>query len=144
VSGDVGRAATDDQEVDLSLLAIPSRYRSLWVPFRTRAELHHLTTEAGLISIRRSGFVEPRDPAPHHWEGMVAVFLADPGDPLYEPSLPHVLRHVSARGEPVVRLVVRTGQQLYRSVDPERTFQVVCLERLPAAAIVRVERESGT
>jgi hypothetical protein len=96
---------------------IPERYRNLWAPADTVGELVHHTTTAHLAGIKRAGFVEPRDPAPKHWGGLVAVFMADASDRLYVRALADVLAHVREKDDTLVRLHIRTTNALYRSLD---------------------------
>jgi hypothetical protein len=118
---------------------IPAEYRSLWVPALTVAGLVHHTTAANLAAIERDGFIQPRDPSPKHWAGLVAVFMADATDALYRPALADVLRHVGAKAETLVRLHIRSANVLYRSIDTNRTFQVISLDPIPFREVVEVE-----
>lgn len=99
----------------------------------------HNTTVDNLAAIERSGFIEPRDPAPKHWAGLVAVFMADVSDQLYLPAMAEVLGHVGEKAEALVRLHIATRNVLYRSIDPRRTFQVISLDPIPFDEIVEVE-----
>ena len=84
---------------------IPLEYRNLWRPFESKAvTLFHLTTEVNLESIRIAGQLIPKDPAPRNWAGMSAIFLANPVDPIYERSLPHVLAHARKKGDKLVEI----------------------------------------
>ena len=119
---------------------IPLEYRSLWRPFQANGmTLFHLTTQANLESIRLAGQLIPKDPAPRNWAGMSAIFLANPSDPIYARSLPHVLAHAQKKGDRLVRLYIETENSLYRSTDPERTFQVMSLDPISTADIVKIE-----
>lgn len=118
---------------------IPTRYRAQWAPAVAIGDLVHHTTTANLTAIQRDGFLEPRDPSPKHWSGLVAVFMADTTDPLYPASLADVLAHVHEKGETLVRLHVQTKNSLYRSVDPARTFQVISLDPIPLTEVAEIE-----
>jgi hypothetical protein len=118
---------------------IPDRYRALWVRAVTVGELVHHTTTENLAAIQSDGFIEPRDPSPKHWAGLVAVFMADAEDALYLPSLVDVLAHVREKDEKLVRLHIRTGNTLYRSIDPKRTFQIITLDPVPFTDVTDVE-----
>jgi hypothetical protein len=125
--------------VDAGVLRIPERYRKLWTAALAVADLVHHTTSANLAAIEEAGFIEPRDPAPRHWAGLVAIFMADANDPLYLPSLTEVLAHVREKDEKLVRLRIRTANALFRSTDPKRTFQVICLDPIPLREVAKVE-----
>jgi hypothetical protein len=114
-------------------------YRALWVPTLTVAGLVHNTTAANLAAIERGGFIEPRDPAPKHWAGLMAVFMADVTDQLYLPAMADVLGHVGEKAETLIRLHISTANVLHRSIDPKRTFQVISLDPIPFQEIVEVE-----
>ena len=118
---------------------IPERYRSLWRPALAVPELVHHTTTANLAAIEHLGVIEPRDPSPKHWAGLVAVFMADPNDPLYIRSLTEVLAHVREKDQKLVRLRIRTANALHRSTDPKRTFQVISLDPIPLGEVAGVE-----
>lgn len=120
-------------------LRIPERYRSMWIAASAVAELAHHTTSENLAAIERAGFIEPRDPSPKHWAGLVAVFMADATDPLYPRALVDVLAHVREKDEKLVRLRIRTANVLYRSTDPKRTFQVISLDPIPFRDVTAVE-----
>lgn len=119
--------------------SIPTEYQKYWIPCETNKVLFHLTTKANFENIKEVGHLEPRDPSPKYWSGMKAIFLADPDDPLYADSLRHVLAHVKEKHEELLRLHIRTKNKLYKSVDPERTFQVMSLEPIDTREIVAVE-----
>lgn len=118
---------------------IPAEYRHLWVPYTSDKVLFHLTTADGLAGIKELGYIEPRDPVPRNWAGMRAIFMADSEDPIYEQSLPNVLAHARKKGDHLIRLHVKTKNKLYRSTDPERTFQIMSLEPLELNDIVEIE-----
>lgn len=118
---------------------IPEQYRHLWKPYKTEGVLYHLTPKKNLEDIKSHGGLDPRDPSPKHWAGMTAVFLADPSDPLYEKTLPDVLQHVKDKHEEVVRLHIKTNNDLFKSVDPRRTFQVISLGKISFDDIIEVE-----
>lgn len=118
---------------------ILERYRALWVRAVRVGQLVHHTTTANLAAIERDGFIEPRDPSPKHWAGLVAVFMADATDALYGPALVDVLGHVREKDEKLVRLHIRTENPLYRSVDPKRTFQIVSLDPIAFSDVTDVE-----
>ncbi len=119
---------------------IPNAYQSLWTPFEYDGVLYHLTTKENLASIMKDGYLEPRDPYPRPWGGMTAVYLACPTDPLYEETLPHVLAHVKKKHKHVLRLHIKTGNTLYKSLDPERTFQALSLDPIPVSEIIKTEQ----
>ncbi len=118
---------------------IPQEYQRLWSPYETDKVLYHLTTKEGLTGIMILGHIEPRDPTPRNWAGMKTIFMADPDDPIYLDSLPNVMAHAKKKGEHLIRLHIKTTNTLYRSTDPERTFQVMSLDPIPVAAIVDQE-----
>lgn len=117
---------------------IPEQYRKFWKPFNTDEILYHLTTAENLIKIKESGLA-PKDPSPKYWGGMKAIFMAYPDDPLYEKTQKNVLAHVKEKHKSLVRLHIKTKNNLYKSVDPERTFQVISLDPIPTSDIVRIE-----
>jgi hypothetical protein len=117
---------------------IPSAYRQYWQLFQTDDELYHLTTITNLDSIRKQGLL-PRDPRPKYWEGMEAVFMAYPKDPLYGETQSNVRAHVGEKGKKLVRLHIRTKNQLFKSIDPERTFQVISLDPIFPKDIIKYE-----
>ncbi len=121
---------------------IPSEYLKYWQPYKTSKTLFHLTTKENLKNIQKVGHIEPRDPSPKYWSGMKAVFLADSDDPLYSDSLKHVLAHVKEKHEKLLRLHVRTKNELFKSSDPKRTFQVMSLEPIRIEDIIKVEEVS--
>ncbi len=118
---------------------IPKEYRHLWEPYQSNGILFHLTAAEGLKGIRELGYIEPRDPAPRNWAGMRAIFMADSEDPMYQESLPNVLAHARKKGNHLFRLHIKTKNKLYRSTDPERTFQIISLEPIKLADISKVE-----
>lgn len=118
---------------------IPIEYRELWKQYSEHKPLYHLTTKQGLEGIKQIGHIEPRDPAPRNWAGMKAIFMADPDDALYQDSLPNVLAHARKKGDHLYRLTIKTNNQLYRSLDPERTFQVMSLDPIKYEDILDVE-----
>ena len=119
---------------------IPIEYKDLWEPYKTDEILYHLTTKENFGDIKKMGHIEPRDPSPKHWAGMQAVFLAEPNDPLYAESLKHVLAHVKEKHEELLRLHIKTNNNLYKSTDPARTFQVASLTPISLEEIVEIEK----
>jgi uncharacterized protein len=118
---------------------IPEQYAPQWEPFITDGVLYHLTSRRSLEEMYRLGHIVPRDPAPKYWAGMQAVFMADPTDPRYEQTLPNVVKHVRNKREALVRLHIRTANELWKSTDPERTFQVMSLDPISIGDVVEVE-----
>ncbi len=118
---------------------IPEEYKKFWQPYRTDKALLHLTTKANFENIKKIGHIEPRDPSPKYWAGMKAIFLSDPDDPLYAESLKHVLAHVKEKQEDLIRLHIKTKNDLYKSTDPARTFQVISLDRISSEEILELE-----
>ena len=118
---------------------IPKAYQTLWAPFEYDGVLYHLTTKNNLDSIQKVGYIEPRDPAPRNWAGMKAIFMGYADDPLYAPSQKNVHAHIKKKGDKLVRLQIKTTNPLYRSKDPERTFQVMSLDPIPVNDIVSTE-----
>ncbi len=117
---------------------IPIQYQQYWKPFKTADTLYHLTTASNIEDIQAHGLL-PRDPNPKHWKGMRAIFMAYPKDPLYIETQKNVLAHVKEKGEELIRLHIKTNNNLYKSTDPERTFQVISLDPIPARDIIRYE-----
>lgn len=117
---------------------IPEAYRSLWEPITTKVILYHMTTRENLPSILAHGLL-PKDPSPKHWAGLKAVFLSLPNDPVFKTAHHDVQAHVAEKGEEVVRLHIKTKNQLYRSTDPKRTFQVISLDQISPDDITMVE-----
>jgi hypothetical protein len=70
---------------------------------------------------------------------MRAVFMADPTDPRYQDTLLDVLEHVRTKDEQPVRLHIQTRNELWKSTDPKRTFQVMSLDSIDSREIVHVE-----
>ena len=118
---------------------IPEEYRKFWEPYITDKTLMHLTTRINLENIKKVGHIEPRDPAPKHWAGMKAIFLSDSDDLLYVDSLKHVLAHVQEKQEDLIRLHIKTKNELYKSTDPARTFQVISLDPISIKEILELE-----
>ncbi len=118
---------------------IPQEYQAFWQPYESNKTLFHLTTINNLEEIKKAGYVEPRDPAPRNWAGMKSIFMADPDDPIYHDSLPNVLAHAKKKGDQLVRLHINTKNRLYRSIDPERTFQVMSLDPISVDDITDIE-----
>ncbi len=118
---------------------IPEEYKKYWKPFATKGVLYHLTTKENFESIKKLWHLEPRDPSPKYRAGLKAIFLADPTDPLYHETLKNVLAHVKEKHEHLLRLHIKTDNKLYKSIDPERTFQVVSLKPILFEQIVKIE-----
>jgi hypothetical protein len=131
--------AWHSERVESGDLRIPERYQKLWIAALAVSDLVHHTTSANLAAIEQAGFIEPRDPSPKHWAGLVAVFMADATDPLYLLALTEVLAHVREKDEKLVRLRIRTANTLDRSTDPKRTFQVISLDPIPLREGAEVE-----
>lgn len=118
---------------------IPEEYRIYWRPYVGQKILFHLTTGPNWESIKSSGWIEPRDPAPRRWAGMSAVYMSDPDDPIYFEQIHGVLNHVRTKHDKCFRLHIKTDNHLYKSIESERTFQVISLEPISASQIVKVE-----
>ncbi|KKU48685.1 hypothetical protein A3H10_00950 [Candidatus Uhrbacteria bacterium RIFCSPLOWO2_12_FULL_46_10] len=118
---------------------IPEEYRQYWEPYKTDKVLLHLTTRVNFENIKKVGHIEPRDPFPKHWAGIKAIFLADPDDPLYAESLKYVLAHVKEKHKGLLRLHIKTKNDLYKSKDPARTFQVMSLSPIYFEDIIEIE-----
>ncbi|MDP2676097.1 MAG: hypothetical protein Q8O83_00195 [bacterium] len=118
---------------------IPKQYKQYWHPYKTQKTLFHLTTKINFKNIKKIGHIEPRDPSPKHWSGMKAIFLSDPDDSLYADSLKHVLAHVKEKHEELLRLHIKTNNELYKSNDPKRTFQIISLDRINIKEIIKIE-----
>lgn len=117
---------------------IPEQYRKLWEPYNTKSILYHLTSVDSLEQIVSRG-LEPRDPYPNHWAGMKAIFMALPDDSLFKETQKYVAKHVAEKGKDLVRLHIKTQNGLFRSTDPRRTFQVISLEQIAPAEIIKIE-----
>ncbi len=118
---------------------LPKKYSQFWKPLKSKGTLYHLTTKQNLARIKQYGFLKPQDPNPKYWSGMKAVFMADPKDPLYKQTLNDVKDHVKSKHNDLIRLHIRTNNQLYKSLDPKRTFQVASLEPIKISDIVYIE-----
>ena len=123
---------------------IPEKYKQYWQPYKTKKTVFHLTTEINFKHIKKIGHIEPRDPSPKHWAGMKAIFLSNPDDPLYAGSLKHVLAHVKEKHKKLLRLHIKTKNELYKSNDPKRTFQVISLDPISIQEIIKIETLSLT
>lgn len=118
---------------------IPHEYQSLWVPTDFNGVVCHLTTQENWAGIQATGHIQPRDPAPRNWAGMTAIFLANPDDLQYIESFPKVLAHVKKKHPHTLRLHIKTKNKLWRSLDPERLFQIMSLDPIDVSEIVKVE-----
>jgi len=65
--------------------------------------------------------------------------MAEPIDPLYSRSEQAVLEHVRKRGGSPVLLHIKTNNELYKSVEAKRTFQVISLDPIRPEEIVHYE-----
>jgi hypothetical protein len=120
---------------------IPAEYQNYWKPFRTKAILHHLTTVDNVAAIMQHG-IESRDPSPKYWAGIAGIWMSYPRDPLYKINFEHIRAHVKVKGETLVRLHIRTRNDLFRSTDPQRTNQVLTLDPILPKDIVKVEQHA--
>ncbi|HEX7259823.1 MAG TPA: hypothetical protein VF272_02725 [Candidatus Saccharimonadia bacterium] len=114
---------------------IPEPYRKYWEPYKTNNLLHHITIEKNIEVIRETG-LEPRNPHPRPWTAMKAIFMGEPGDPLFAKSEQAVIKHVADKGDNPVLLKIRTKNKLYKSVEPKRTFQVISLDPIAPEEVV--------
>lgn len=119
--------------------SIPENYQRLWRPFMTKMILYHLTTDENLKKIKQQGLI-PNDPAPKYWTGMKAIFLSFPNDPLFQKVQKDVTDHVREKGQKLVKLHIKTKNQLYRCQDPKRTFQVISLTPIKPDEITKIEK----
>ena len=125
-------------------IKIPTSYRHFWEPYKGAGMLDHTTTLENWKHIQASGFLEPKDPSPHHWSGIRAVFLSDTQDPLYAARIPRVQAHVRKKGGDLVRLFLAPRErELFKSTDPERTSQVISLDPILVSEVIRVEEIGG-
>ena len=120
-------------------IKIPTKYKKYWKEYKTKKTLLHITTLESYKNIIKIGYLEPRDPSPKYWAGMIAIFLSDPKDKIYKDSLKNVIAHISKKGKKLVRLHIVTSNRLFRCLDPERTFQVVSLESISVDDIKKIE-----
>ncbi|MDH4122150.1 MAG: hypothetical protein OEV94_10635 [Deltaproteobacteria bacterium] len=122
---------------------IPDAYLPFWEPYAGPGRLEHTTTLSNWLHIQACGYLEPRDPFPHTWSGMRAVFLSDRDDPHYNTRIPRVLNHVSKKGSPLVRLYLDSPRgrslHLFKSNAEGRTAQVISLEPIAVERIYSME-----
>ena len=117
---------------------IHPNHREFWRPYVADHILLHLTTAVYLDSIMAHGLL-PRDPTTRHWAGTEAVWTSHPLDPLHESQMRDIHAHVASKGAEFILLHIRTNNQLFRSIDPERTNQVISLDPIAPSDIVRIE-----
>lgn len=117
---------------------IPQQYRQYWVPFKTEKVLLHITKAENWKNIQKTGYLEPHDPEPQHWAGMKAVFLGDPNDSA-APSSKGLSKHVKKTGEKLIRLYIKTSNQLFKSNAPGRAWHVMTLEPISVKDILKTE-----
>lgn len=118
---------------------IPERYKKYWIPYRTAKLLVHVTTVRNYSRMQKTGKIEPRDPSPQQWAGMKAVFLSDPQGSLYRRSVRKLLAHIKADRQKLVRLYIRTTNNLYKCNSPGRTFHRMSLNPISTKDIRQVE-----
>ena len=118
---------------------IPDQLKRFWEPCDKDQAFFHITTKQNYQSIKNCGYIEPRDPSVRKWAGMKAIFLSDPDDELYAKYAARVVEHVKEKHEHLVKLHIKTKNQLYKSTHPTRTFQVISLSKIPVDEIVSVE-----
>lgn len=119
-------------------MSIPKEYLQYWKPWQTDKVLLHVTKIEYWENIQRIGFIEPRDPSPQHWAGMKAIFLGDPDDKS-GPSPEKLSKHVKDSGEKLIKLWIKTNNQLYKSSWPGREWHVMTLDPIPVSQIVKTE-----
>jgi hypothetical protein len=115
---------------------IPPRYRSLWMPFRTTEILYCLTPAQHLETVLREGLL----PRVDFFEDFPAIVLAYSRDPLYGPVHMFSIEGFKRKGEVMTRLHICTENQLYRSLFPNRTYQVISLSLIRPSDILKIEK----
>lgn len=106
------------------------------MPFRTSEILFCLTTADHLETVIREGLVPRID----YFEDLRAVVLAYSKDPLYGPVHMFSVEGFKKQGLKMIRLHICTNNQLYRSLFPNRTYQVVSLDNISAGDIIKIEK----
>jgi hypothetical protein len=115
---------------------IPARHKSLWMPFRTTEILYCLTPAKHLETVLREGLMPRLD----FFDDFAAIVLAYSRDPLYEPVHAFSVEGFRRKGEAMTRLHICTENQLYRSLFPNRTYQVISLSLIRPSDIMKIEK----
>lgn len=68
-----------------------------------------------------------------------AIILAYSVDPLYEPVYAFAIEGFKRQGHKVVRLHISTTNSLYRSLLPNRTYEIMSLDVINPTDIASVE-----
>lgn len=118
---------------------IPEQYRSDWSPWYTEGLLIHITKKEHWEEIQKHGALEPRDPNPQHWAGMKAIFFFDEDHALTPEALEKMRAHVKKSGEQLVRLYIKTANQIYQSTTSDRAFHIMTLDPIPLKEIIKSE-----
>lgn len=114
---------------------IPPRLRHQWMPFRTSEILYCLTPAEYVDTVIREGLV----PRFAQYPGLKAILMAYSKDPLYEPVYRFAAEGFMRQGQPIVRLHITTGNNLYRSLLPNRTYEVMSLDPIIPSDIVNIQ-----
>ena len=112
----------------------PPQSNTQWMPFRTDEILYCLTPLEHVEVVLKQGLL-PRV----EFLEFPAVSMAYSVDPLYEPVHRFSVEACKRAGEPVARLHIRTKNALYRSLFPNRTYQIISLDPIKPSDIVHIE-----
>lgn len=125
------------EHMNPTLEQIPEQHRELWMPFEDNNHvLLHYTPEHCFHQIYQDGYLSPQD-SKTVWEGMSAIYLCDPSDPMYKVRLPFILERLLERGSPrIICLYIKTKNQLFRATHKKRTFQIASLDPIPISEIL--------
>lgn len=115
---------------------IPQRLQSQWMPFRTAEILYCLTPAEHLDKVLREGLF----PSYGYLEEIKAIVLAYSKDPLYGPVHDFSVEGFRRQGHEMVRLHICTMNQLFRSLFPNLTYQVISLDKISSSDIVKIEK----
>lgn len=113
--------------------------QSLWAPFQTSDILYTLVLSDNLTTVLNEGLI-PREMLISFGERVRAVVLTYAADPTHTHSHNQNILQLKRDGYDVLRLHIRTDKMLYRSLHPERSFQVLSFESLQPSEIVKIER----
>ena len=115
---------------------IPPRLRHQWMPFRTTEILYCLTPAEFVDTVAKEGLVPRSDFLP----GLNTVLMAYSMDPLYEPVYRFAIEGYRRQGQGIVCLHIATNNTLYRSLLPNRTYDILSLDPIDPSEIVQIQR----
>jgi hypothetical protein len=115
---------------------IPAQLRSQWMPFQTSEILFCLTPAAHLETVLHEGLLPHDD----YFSDIHAIVLAYSKDPLYGPVHTFSVEGFRRQGLEMIRLHICTANRLYRSLFPNRTYQVISMDPISSGDIVKIEK----